>query len=116
VYTREGREKARKRFVKFREYIDFMAATSLPRFYRLDQNYLHANMIIADMNITEMYNGWNTQIHYTGDAKQNPRPVFDGRDDRVAKLCHVQLTNADSRDGDWHHTIVNKPKSEWELK
>jgi lipopolysaccharide biosynthesis glycosyltransferase len=116
VYTRKGREKARKRFVKFREYTDLMAATSLPRFYRLDQNYLHANMIIADMDITEMYNGWNTQIHYTGDAKQDPRPIFDGRDDRVAKLCHVQLRNADNQDGDWHHTIVNKPKSEWRLK
>jgi hypothetical protein len=115
MYSPEGREKARKGFVPFQEYIDYMRGTSLPRFYQIDQNYLHAMMFIADMDITEMDHGWNTYIHYAGNSDVTPRPVYDGRDDREAKLCHVQLRNADNHNGPWHYTIVNKPQSEWDL-
>ena len=115
MYTPEGREKARKNFKPFQEYINYIRATSLNRFYQIDQNYLHAMLTIADMNVTEMDDGWNTYIHYAGNAAEVPRPVYDGRDDRDAKFVHVQLRNADNKDAAWHHTIVNKPQSEWKL-
>jgi len=115
LYTPEGREKARKGFDAFNEYVTYIRGTSLPKFYTIDQNYLHAMMFVANMDITEMDHGWNTQIHYAGNADKTPRPVFDGRDDRDAKLCHVQLRNADNHDGHWHYTIVNRPQSEWQL-
>ncbi len=72
-------------------------------------------LTVAGMNVKEMDNGWNTYIHYAGNAKKIPRPVYDGREDMAAKLVHVQLRNADNKDAAWHHTVVNKPQAEWEL-
>ena len=115
VYTRQGREKARERFKPFQEYIDLIKLSSLGRFYQLDQNYLHAMMVIGELDITEMDPGWNTYIHYAGNAAKVPRPVFDGRDQWNAKLIHVQLRSADHHDAGWHYNIVNKPQSEWTL-
>lgn len=115
VYTPEGRKKARDGFAPFQEYVNYIRNTSLPRFYQLDQNYLHAMMFVAKMDITEMYHGWNTYIHYQGNSSEVPRPVFDGREDREAKLCHVQLRNADNKNAEWHYTVVNRPQSEWTL-
>jgi len=115
LYTPEGREKARNNWKPFQEYVDHVRNSSLPRFYQIDQNYLHAMLTVADMNVTEMDDGWNTYIHYAGNAAEVPRPVFDGRDQWTAKFCHVQLRHADNHDAEWHHTIVNKPQSEWKL-
>lgn len=115
LYTRKGREKARKNFRPFQEYINLIRMTRLNKFYQIDQNYLHAMLTIADMDVTEMDPGWNTYIHYEGNAAEVPRPVFDGRDQWNAKFVHVQLRNADNHDAEWHHTIVNKPQSEWKL-
>lgn len=115
VYTKKGREKARQNFRPFQEYINLIRTSSLSKFYQLDQNYLHAMLTIANMDVTEMDPGWNAYIHYAGNAAEVPRPVFDGRDHWNAKLTHVQLRGADHHDAAWHHTIVNKPQSEWKL-
>lgn len=116
VYTPEGREKARNNFKPFQEYINMIRMTSLNRFYQIDQNYLHAMLTVADMDVTEMDPGWNTYIHYAGNAAEVPRPVYDGRDEPwETKFVHVQLRNADNHDAKWHHDIVNKPQSEWKL-
>lgn len=112
VYTREGREKARKNWVPFQEYINYVRMGGLSTFYTIDQNYLHAMLIVADHDFTLMNNGWNSYVHFDGDSKTTPRAVIDNRTDET-KLVHVQLRGADNQDAAWHHTIVNKPVSEW---
>lgn len=115
VYTPEGREKARKNWVSFSEYINAAQSSGLNRFYSIDQNYLHAMLIIGEHDYTVMHNGWNSYVHYDGDSKTVPRAVIDTRTEET-KFVHVQLRGADDRDGDWHSTVVNRPVAEWDLK
>ena len=114
VYTPEGREKARKNWVPFQKYIDTVRAGGLGRFYTIDQNYLHAMLIIGNHDYTVMHNGWNSYVHYDGESKTVPRAVIDTRTEET-KFVHVQLRGADDRDGAWHNTVVNRPVSEWKL-
>lgn len=112
VYTPEGREKARKNWIPFSKYIDTVKSAGLNRFYTIDQNYLHAMLIIGDHKYTIMDSGWNSYVHYDGDSKTKPKAVVDTRTDGT-KFVHVQLRGADDRDGNWHNVIVNRPVSEW---
>lgn len=115
VYTPEGREKARKNWVPFSEYINAAQSSGLNRFYSIDQNYLHAMLMIGEHDYTVMHNGWNSYVHYDGDSNTVPRAVIDTRTEET-KFVHVQLRGADDRDGDWHSTVVNRPVAEWDLK
>jgi hypothetical protein len=113
LYTQKGMEKARKGFVPFQEYIGKMQG--LNRFYSIDQNYLHAMLHIANINYTEMNEGWNSYVHYHGQAGiTGVRPVWDCRT-KDTKFVHVQLRNADNQNYEWHRTIANRPVSEWVL-
>lgn len=114
LYTQAGREKARKNWLPFKEYIDAVRFAGCNRFYTIDQNYLHAMLIIGKHNFTLMDSGWNSYVHYDGDSNTVPRAVIDNRTNKT-KLVHVQLRGADNEDADWHYTVVNKPVSEWKL-
>ena len=119
LYTQKGMQKAREGFVPFEEYITKISANHgtgrLNRFYSIDQNYLHAMLHIADINYTEMNEGWNSYVHYHGKAGiTGVRPVWDCRTDET-KFVHVQLRNADNQNYEWHRTVANRPVSEWVL-
>lgn len=115
LYTKEGREKARKNWVPFKEYITACRMAGCNRFYSIDQNYLHAMLIIGKHDFTQLHNGWNSYVHFDGDSKTIPRAVVDTRTNET-KLVHVQLRGADDQYADWHNTVVNRPVSEWKLK
>jgi len=114
LYTNEGLQHAHDNWLGFQTYINCVRQNGLNKFYSIDQNYLHAMLIIGEMNYTVMNSGWNSYVHYDGDSKTVPRAVIDTRTDNT-KLVHVQLRGADDQDADWHHTIVNRPVSEWKL-
>ena len=115
LYTKEGREKAQKNWIPFKEYISAVRMAGCNRFYTIDQNYLHAMLIIGNHNFTKLDSGWNSYVHYDGDSNTVPRAVIDNRTDKT-KFVHVQLRGADDQDANWHYTVVNKPVSEWKLK
>ncbi len=115
LYTKEGLEQARKNFVPIQQYIDICRKHGLNKFYSIDQNYLHAMLLIANLNYTIMEPGWNSYVHYGEHLdKSKPRPVVDTRTDKT-KFVHVQLRGADDKDANWHHTITNKPVKDWRL-
>jgi hypothetical protein len=111
VFTAAGLMKAREKFRPYQEYIDHIRAAQLPGFYLIDQNYLHA-MMVAHLEYTELDNGWNSYVHYTGSADRIPRPVHDSRT-ADTKFVHIQLRGADDFDAQTLWRITNVPESEW---
>lgn len=59
VYTRDGLIAARKHFPDLKIYSAVMRAALLPRFYRLDQNYLGAACFRKGMSFTVLDQRWN---------------------------------------------------------
>lgn len=114
VYTKEGREFARQHWPAFQRYIDVMRKSGLPKFYSLDQPYMHAAVAVSKMPYTLLPSGWNSYVHYDGESKTSPRAVIDTRTSDT-KFVHVQLRGADDHDAAWHRTVVNQPVSEWAL-
>lgn len=110
VFARGSIRKSIK-FASFQSYIDAMRSAGLPRFYTVDQNYFHA-MMCKHLDYTEMHNGWNSYIHYTGDG--NPRAVNDSRT-ADTKLVHIQLRGADDFDAAKLWRITNRPRDEWKI-
>lgn len=113
LWTKAGRETARKNLPDFKHYINMCSMHGLPPFYQGDQNYLLAVASAAKLNWVELDNGWNSYLHYQGPG--NPRPVNDMRD-RNTKFVHVQLSSADEYSSDTIHTIVNNPPTVWNGK
>ena len=114
VYTNKGLRRAYDRFVGFQGYINNVRRAGLPKFYSIDQNYLHAMLLVGEMNHTTMHNGWNSYVHFDGDSKTTPHAVIDTRTEET-KLVHVQLRGADDQDAAWHDIVVNRPVKEWKL-
>jgi hypothetical protein len=115
VYTNKGLKQAKDTFQGFQGYINSVRYKGLPKFYTIDQNYLHAMIFNGQMNPTLMHSGWNSYVHFDGESKTTPRAVIDTRTDET-KLVHVQLRGADDQDAAWHDVVVNQPTSEWKLK
>lgn len=113
MFTRAGIEKAQRLFVPFQAYIDHIRTAGLPRFYSVDQNYFHA-MMVKHLAYTELDNGWNSYVHYTGDAGQVPRPIHDSRTEKT-KFVHIQLRGADDFDEAKLWRITNRPRDEWKI-
>lgn len=111
MYSREGRHKARKTFVRFEEYIDLVRRYGLHNFYTADQNYLHAMLEVSDLNWVEMSNDWNSYIHYLPENGQKNRPVNDMRTP-TTKFVHIQLRAADHYGADKLWRITNLPNVE----
>lgn len=62
VYTREGLTAARRRFPNLTVYSTVMRVALLPRFYRLDQNYLGMGCFRKGMEFTVLDQRWNRII------------------------------------------------------
>ncbi|WP_170973384.1 glycosyltransferase [Rhizobium sp. FKY42] len=59
AYTREGMVAAYQHFPQIRTYVMAMRLALLPRFYRLDQNYLGISCFRAGMQFTALEQRWN---------------------------------------------------------
>ena len=115
LYSQDGLTQARKNFRPFQEYIDICRKHKLRGFYSDDQNYLECMYQVADIDLTILDNGWNSYVHWDEHLdKTKPRPIVDTRTENT-KFVHVQLKGANDKDAEWHHTITNKPVSDWKL-
>ena len=132
VFSNKGLREAKEKFIPFQEYIDFIRSVKykcanlrymlryllrlggLGSFYRLDQNYFHAMLKVANMNYTELHNGWNSYIHYAALSKTTPVFLNDSRTDET-KFVHIQLPGADDYGAEKLHRITNLSQSEWTL-
>ena len=113
VFTQEGMQLARDKWMKFQAYTNIMRSHNFGRFYTVDQNYFHA-MIVARGRYTEMHNGWNNYIHYTRGPLGLADPIHDSRNDET-KFVHIQLSGADYFDDDKIYNITNKSRAFWKL-
>ena len=122
LFSRQGLLKARERFVSFNDYIFAMRQVGgwlppmpivphclqrLPRFYWFDQHYLHAMMLYARLDYTELHNGWNSYIQWSGQI-----------DERTAetRLVHIQIRGSEVYDADTLHRITNLPQAQWRIR
>ena len=114
MYSNKGLLNAKKNFIPFKEYVNLIKANGLSNFYTADQNYLHAMLEVAKMDYVELDSGWNSYVHYIGDANMKPRPVNDMRTE-TTKFVHIQLRAADHYDAEKLERITNLPIEEWRL-
>lgn len=115
LYSRAGIEKAKERFIPFKEYVKMMEGRGMPTFYTCDQPYLHAMLQYCDFDWVEMDNNWNCYVHYVGPAGlDGKRKVNDTRTPDT-KFVHIQLSAADHFDADKLWRITNLPEKDWKL-
>lgn len=114
LYSRKGINKIKQTFVPIQEYNQYMSQVGMTTFYKSDQPYLHAMMVVTKLNYVEMDNGWNSYIHYIGKRGPAIRPVNDSRTSQT-KFVHIQLSGGDDMDDQTLWRIVNRPESEWRL-
>lgn len=112
LYSKEGLQKARERFVPFQDYVNLIRPHGLPSFYNCDQPYLHAMMLACDFNWVEMDNNWNSYVFTTRDKEHDGRYNVDERTPDT-KFVHVQLRGADDWGEREHWNVVNLPRSQW---
>ena len=106
---------ARERFIPFKKYVDIIKSSGVSNFYTADQNYVHAMIMIAEMDYVELHAGWNSFIHmYYVDASKKTLKTNDSRTEDT-KFVHIQLRCADHWDAATQHRIANLPKSEWNI-
>ena len=62
LYSKSGLNFARKAFASVKTYQYLMTLVALPRFYRLDQNYLGAFVGRTGCDFSELSADWNSQV------------------------------------------------------
>jgi hypothetical protein len=110
LYSKEGRAKAKSRFVDFKQYVNLISRNNFPSFYTCDQPYLHAMLEVCNFNWKTIDYKWNSSVHYVPQTS-DPRPVNDFRFN--ANFVHIQLRNADNFDAEKLWKITNLPVNEW---
>ena len=113
VYSKAGINKARKLFVPFIEYVNYIRSNGLPDFYTCDQPYLHAMLQVCNFNWKTMDYKWNSSVHYTPGTQGPNRPVTDLRNN--PNFVHIQLRGADNFSSELTHKIANLPVEQWGL-
>ena len=114
MFTNKGMQLAREKFVPFQEYMDYIRACGLGRFYSVDQNYFHA-MMVTHSEYTEMDNGWNNYVHGVRGPLASQDPVNDSRNE-LTKFVHIQLSGADYFNNEQLYNITNSARSEWNVE
>ena len=115
LYSNKGLQAAKERFVPFLDYVNLVKSGGLSTFYTADQNYVHAMLMVAEMDYVELNNGWNSYVHYLGDRSMKVRPVNDMRTEDT-KFVHIQVSNADHFNAETLWRVANLPVSEWNIK
>ena len=113
LVSKAGVLKARNKFEKFQTYISAMRNAGLPRFYTVDQNYFHCQMVIHG-DYAELDNGWNGYIHYVRGPLGEITPIHDGRTDKP-KFVHIQLSGGSNYNNDKIDRITNLQIDGWLL-
>ena len=113
LYSKEGRAKAQKEFVRFDKYVRLIRSMGLDSFYTCDQPYLHAMMFAKNFDVQEMHNGWNSYVHGTKDNINPKRRIMDWRDQNT-KFVHCQFPGADDMTEEQLLRVVNLPREEWQ--
>lgn len=111
LVSNQGIKKAKKKFDSFQNYINNCRLAGLPKFYTIDQNYLHSQ-IVAHCDYVEMDNGWNGYVHY--DRSPGAFPIHDGRTEN-SRFVHIQLSGAGRFDNDKLDRITNLEIKDWKL-
>lgn len=111
LVSNQGMINAKKKFDKFQNYINQCRMAGLSKFYTIDQNYIHSQ-IVAKTEYVEMDNGWNCYVHY--DRRPGAFPIHDGRTDKP-KFVHIQLSGASKFDNDKLDRITNLEIKDWKL-
>jgi len=115
LYSQEGLNRAREKYTPFRDYMYFCRKHRLEAFYYDDQNYLQCMYQTANIDLTELDSGWNSFVHYGEHIdKTKPRPIVDTRTENT-KFVHIQMKNTRDKPTEWHHTVTNKPVTDWKL-
>ena len=114
MFTKKGMQLAREKFVPFQEYMDYIRACGLGRFYSVDQNYFHA-MMVTHSEYTEMDNGWNNYVHGVRGPLASQDPVNDSRNE-LTKFVHIQLSGADYFNNEQLYNITNSARSKWNVE
>ena len=111
LWSRTGIEKSKKEFLPFQEYINFIKLKKLPRFYSLDQPYLHAMIFFSKLNYTELDNIWNSFVCHTRDNLGN----LVVNDDRTTNsiFVHNQLKNTDNLTDAQYEELTNLSINNW---
>lgn len=89
LYSRAGMQFAKKNFLKISLYNWMIRFAFLPKFYRLDQNYLGACAFLPNCEFTELSADWNSQVHYSTNEK-GERVLMDLRTSDT-RFTHFQL-------------------------
>lgn len=84
-YTRAGLEMARRVFPSIKVYTLAMRLAALPRFYRLDQNYLGVAAFRPPLSFEAMPLGWNVQVRSGPDGGWSVDRLGE-----ESRLLHVQ--------------------------
>ena len=113
IYSSAGAEHARKKWDRFKNYVNLIKRTNLDSFYICDQPYLHAMMFVTDMNVQILDNKWNSYIHGTIDKNHDGRYIVDHR---TPKSCfvHCQFPGADNMTAEQLNRVVNLSSDKWE--
>ena len=96
IWSKDGMQKARDKFLKFSGFQAVVRGAGLPDFYMCDQPYIHAMLEVCDFNWEIMPYTWNSSVHYDPGDKSIDRAVIDLRNDDY-KFVHIQMSGA----GDW---------------
>tara|TARA_R100000234_G_scaffold111921_1_gene85230 strand:+ start:1760 stop:2572 length:813 start_codon:yes stop_codon:yes gene_type:complete len=113
VYNNKGLKEAKQKFMQYEDYIRTISPCA--SFYTCDQPYLHAQLIIKDINWQQMDPAWNCFVHYIGHPAIKPRPINDTRVNGEGNFIHIQLRGADDFDEEKLWRITNLPQSEWRI-
>jgi hypothetical protein len=116
LYSNAGLRKCREQFEPFLPYVEMVESDPSCRgkVYGTDQGYLHAMACSMDIDFVELDNEWNRYITWCPYDNSNSfvRTAVDPRT-KDTKMVHIQMRGADNQSNAWHHTIANKPKSDW---
>ena len=109
LYSKKGREKARKYFDKFNQYYNLARNKGLGGVYLTDQNYLQAMALIPHFDFQELDPEWNSCITW---APKSRDYIIDSRTDKT-KFVHIQMRGADNLSATQLEVITNRPVEEW---
>lgn len=112
LYSKNGMEKFRNKYIPFQTYVNLIAKHRLPSFYQCDQPYLQLMIDYGDLDYKMMDYRWNSSVHYKPDTSGDNRPVNDFRFGK-ANFVHIQLRGADHFDLKRIKRIANQPINEW---
>lgn len=112
LWTRQGLEKAKKKFPKPAHYANTIKFGGAHDFYAADQHYINTSLIKAGLNFQEISSEWNTTVNWWN--KDRSKMLFDKSP--TTKFVHNQMRGERwYKDDETLWKIINLPVEEWGL-